>query len=179
MTKRYWDSYNCVFGTKNSCQHGFSEYIYLREHVRIEHPEIGAMLKSVVPETEKENEEMPLPSAGAPRQGGRTGTSDATGLPYLKADMLSIQPKEARILMVRNEPKHRFGPSVVVKLELENKSLLWTLHVSNNPNFAILLKKFGKDENEWIDKTILLVLEQDEFSEQYNIRTHFPEGKKK
>jgi hypothetical protein len=177
---RYWDRYNCPFQTKDSCLHGFSEYIYLGQHVRTEHPEIGAMLKSVVPETAKENEDMPLPNAGAPRQGGRSGGDGGTGLPYLKADMLSTQPKEVRILMVRNEPKHRFGPSVVVKLELEGKSVLWTLHVTNNPNFGILRKKFGGDENEWADKTILLVLEQDEFSEQYNIRTHFPEaGKKK
>ena len=122
-----------------------------------------------------------LPNAGQPQQGRRqqSGRGQTGALPYLNADMLSTQPKEARILMVKNEPQHRFGPSVVVKLALEGKTVLWTLQINNNPNFGILLNKFGKDENEWVEKRILLVLEQDEFSEQYNIRTQFPPSQKK
>lgn len=182
------DSYNCVFQTKISCLHGFSEYRYLKEHVRIEHPEIGEALRRLLPEIEKENEAM-LPNAGQPQQRGKGGVGggsnrggggggNTNALPYLNADMLSTQPKEARILMVRSEPQHRFGPSVVVKLALEGKTVLWTLQINNNPNFGILLHQFGKDENEWVDKRILLILEQDEFTETYNIRTKFPPKQK-
>lgn len=120
-----------------------------------------------------------LPNAGAPKQGGRTGggTGGGNSLPFLNQNNLSVEPQEAEILMVRNEPKHRFGPSVVVKLSLAGVTYLWTLNINNNPNFAILLKKFGKDEAKWPGKKILLCLEQDEFSESYNIRTHFPPKK--
>jgi hypothetical protein len=172
------NSYNCAF-----CPKGFSDYSILGQHVKREHPEIGEAIRRALPEIEKENEDM-LPNAGTPSQGKRGGGGSRGGgaagaLPYLNADMLSTQPKEAKILMVRNEPAHRFGPSVVVKLALEGKTVLWTLNISNNPNFAILLHKFGKDENEWVDKRILLLLEQDEFNEQYNIRTQFPKQDKK
>ena len=168
------NNYNCDF-----CPRGFSDYFRLEGHVEREHPEIGEAIRRALPEIEKESEENMLPNAGSPSQGKRGGGGSRGGgsggaLPYLNADMLSTQPKEAKILMVRNEPQHRFGPSVVVKLALEGKTVLWTLNISNNPNFSILLHKFGKEENEWVDKRILLLLEQDEFNEQYNIRTQFP-----
>lgn len=171
---RIKSNYNCAF-----CPEGFSEYGRLEGHVERKHSEIGAALLRALPQLQKENEEMSLPNAGNPTQGKRGGGGSRGGgaggaLPYLNADMLSTVPKEAIILMVRNEPSHRFGPSVVLKIKLEGKTMLWTLNISNNPNFAILLHKFGKEESEWTDKKILLVLEQDEFSEQFNIRTQFP-----
>jgi hypothetical protein len=175
-------NYNCAFCIL--VPYGFSDYFHLEGHIKRKHPEIGAALLRALPQLEKEKEDM-LPNAGTPQQGKRGGSGGSRGggpggaLPYLNADMLSTQPKEARILMVRNEPAHRFGPSVVLKIVLEGKTMLWTLNISNNPNFAILLHKFGKDENEWVDKRILLLLEQDEFSEQYNIRTQFPAPTKK
>lgn len=173
ITGRKKQSYNCAF-----CPEGFSEYFLLERHTERKHPEIGDALKRILPDFEKENEEM-LPNPGAPQQGKRGGGGARGGgpggaLPYLNADMLSTQPKEAKILMVRNEPQHRFGPSVVLKIILEGKTMLWTLNISNNPNFAILLHKFGKNEEEWANKKILLLLEQDEFNEQFNIRTQFP-----
>lgn len=163
--------YHCDF-----CPKTFQGGASLKHHVQTDHPEIGEALRRLLPEIEKENEEM-LPNAGAPRQGGRQSGGGGDSLPYLNQSVLSTEPKEGEILAVRNEPKHRFGPSVVVKLSLENKTYLWTLNINNNPNFAILLKQFGKDEAKWAGKKILLVLEQDEFSEQYNIRTHFPRSK--
>lgn len=174
MMKYENTKYHCAF-----CNKIFSDGVLLKSHVKRMHSEIGDALRKALPDLEKENVEM-LPNSGQPTQGRRQGSGRGAGnsLPFLNADMLSTQPKEARILMVRNEPQHRFGPSVVVKLALEGKTVLWTLNVSNNPNFGILLNKFGKDENEWVDKRILLLLEQDEFSEQYNIRTQFPVSQK-
>lgn len=179
FAKRIRSNYNCAF-----CSEGFSDYYRLEGHINRKHSEIGAALLRALPQLKKENEEM-LPNAGSPQQGKRGGGSGSRGggpggaLPYLNADMLSETPKEARILMVRNEPQHRFGPSVVVKIVLEGKTMLWTLNISNNPNFGILVNKFGKNEDEWVDKRILLLLEKDEFSEQYNIRTQFPISQKK
>lgn len=160
--------YHCDF-----CPRTFSDGRVLKHHVGTDHPEIGNLLRQLLPEIEKENEDM-LPNAGEPRQSGAGGGAGAGALPYLNQNHLSSEEKEATILAVRNEPKHRFGPSVVVKIALEGKNYLWTLHIHNNPNFGILLKKFGKDEAKWTGKKILLVLEQDEFSEGFNIRTHFP-----
>lgn len=135
-----------------------------------------------------QDEESMLPAAGEPKQdrqgGGRKsagrggGSGNSSRLPFLNSDMLSTTPKDAKILMVRFEPQHRFGPSVVVKLAFEGKSVLWTLHINNNPNFGILSHEFGRDENDWLGKKILLGLEQDEFTEDYLIRATFPEGKK-
>jgi hypothetical protein len=171
-------NYNCAF-----CSEGFSEYGRLEGHVERKHSEIGAALLRALPQLQKENEEM-LPNPGRPKQGSRTSGGGTKGggaggaLPYLNADMLSIVPKEALILMVRSEPNHRFGPSVVCKISLEGRTMLWTLNIDNNPNFGTLVHKFGKNEEEWVEKRILLLLEQDEFSEQFNIRTQFPSAKK-
>lgn len=120
-----------------------------------------------------------LPNAGAPKQGRGSSQQSGSGgggttLPYLNQGHLSVEPQEAEILMVRDDPKHRFGHVVIVKLSMGGTVYLWTLNINNNPNFAILLKQFGKDEAKWQGKKILLCLEQDEFSESYNIRTHFP-----
>lgn len=160
--------YHCDF-----CPQTFENGTLLRYHIGDEHPEIVNALLKALPK-EKENEDM-LPSAGSGgNRSGRGGGAANNSLPYLSAAVLTTEEKEATIIAVKNEPNHNFGPSVVVKLTLEGKNYLWTLNVKKNPNFEILLNKFGKDETKWSGKKILLVLEQDAFSEQFNIRTHFP-----
>jgi hypothetical protein len=98
---------------------------------------------------------------------------------YLKPDMLSLTFKEAKVLAVRNDPENRFGPSVVLKLALAGETIFWNINLKRNPNYQLLEKQFGLDENDWVGQKILLGLEQDGFSENYFIRVDFPEAQMK
>lgn len=109
-----------------------------------------------------------LPEAdGKPEalSGGKTRRKG--GMEYLKAEDLSTSPREARIVAVKFDPDHNFGPSVVVKLALDGKVKFWTLRIRKNPNYQILLEAFGRDENSWVEKKVHLWNQEDEFSGQY------------
>jgi hypothetical protein len=126
---------------------------------------------------DKEKQKM-LPTGDESQSSGsrkRTG-----GMDWLKNEDLSKTPKEAKILGVRLDSENRYGPRVNVKLALDGKIKFWGVPTakSKSPNYRLLLDKFGADENDWIDKRILLLLEQDEFSGQWFARVDFPqEGK--
>lgn len=150
-----------------------------------DHPEeitAGQVLKMVRSITETVHQAFPLtreilggnntmlPSAdGAENH----APSPKSGMTYLRNEMLSRQPKEAKILAVRaNDGK--FGTQVVLKLSLDGKVVFWSITVKNNPNYRILERKFGRDENDWTGQKILIGLEQDDFSDAYYPRASFP-----
>jgi len=105
-------------------------------------------------------------SGAAPRRQG--------GIPYLKNEQLTKQPKEAKILGVKGDPENKFGARVILKLALDGSTYFWGVGIKKNPNYALLEKEFGLDENDWTGQKILLNLEPDEFTEQYFIRVSFP-----
>jgi len=72
----------------------------------------------------------------------------------------------------------KFGARIVLKLAMNGKTIFWTVTIKKNPNFQILKNEFGRDETEWVGKTILLKLEQDEFTDSYYSRVTFPVRKK-
>jgi len=118
-----------------------------------------------------------------PPAGGTTGNSGGrkprTGVPFLTFDMLSTTAMEAKILNIKVDTENRFGPSVILKLALDGKIVLWTVRIKNNPNYTLLTDHFGHDENEFVGQKILLHMEKDDFSEQYFPRVSFPETKEK
>jgi hypothetical protein len=125
---------------------------------------------------EKEKQKM-LPTGDETPAAGKKRTG---GMEWLKNEDLSKTPKEAKILGVRLDGENRYGPRVNVKLALEGKIKFWGIPTakSKSPNYRLLLDKFGADENDWVDKRILILLEQDEFSGQWFPRVDFPEVKK-
>ncbi len=116
-----------------------------------------------------------------PRSDSATTTaprSQRGGQRWLKNEDLSTTPKPAKILAVKNDAENKFGPRVVLKLALDGAVIFWGVDVKKNPNYKTLEKRFGYEENNWAGQLILLGLELDEFSEQYNPAVTFPEPAK-
>ncbi len=107
-----------------------------------------------------------------------SGESQRGGQRWLKNEDLSTTPKPAKILAVKNDAENKFGPRVVLKLALDGAVIFWGVDVKKNPNYKTLEKRFGYEENNWAGQLILLGLELEEFSEQYNPAVTFPEPAK-
>lgn len=116
-----------------------------------------------------------LPSAGGT---ANVAAKKAGGQNWLKVDHLTKQPKEAKILMVRSDADNRFGPRVNLKIAMDGQVYFYGINIKGNPDYQALLERFGQDENEWVDKKILLHAEQDEFTDKFFPRVTFPTGKK-
>ena len=116
-----------------------------------------------------------LPQAdGNSSSGNSSSRRRSGGLRYLKIEDLSKTPREAKILAVKAQEDGRFGAAVVIKLALEGNTMFWTVNVKRNPNYRLLVDKFGQEENDWAGQKILLNLEADEFSDQLFPRVGFP-----
>ena len=159
------------------CDREFHDFGPLGDHVSNEHPDVvnaAQRLVESLENQEKEKENMLPPAGGTTSGGAGAGRRPRTGIPFLTFDMLSTSTKEAKILDIKVETENRFGPSVVLKLALEGKMVLWTVRIKNNPNYSLLTEHFGHDENEFVGQKILLAMEKDDFSEQYFPRVSFP-----
>jgi hypothetical protein len=143
----------------------FTSFKALAHHVQTKHLKEAQLLTLAI----RQNGENMLPQVG----GGR-GKKPRTGLPFLTFEMLTTTPKDATIVDVKYDETNQFGPSVVLKLVLERKTVLWTVRIKNNPNYELLTEQFGHDESEFKDKKIQLAMEKDNFSEQYFPRVSFP-----
>jgi hypothetical protein len=115
--------------------------------------------------------ETMLPRANSQGQ-GENRKSSGNGIPYLKNENLTVQPKEAKILAVRND-EYEGKSQVKVKLALDGRIFFWNLRL-NNPNLEKLQDQFGLDENEWAAKKVLIGLVQDEFTEKFWPTVSFP-----
>lgn len=108
-----------------------------------------------------------------PRRGKRTG-----GMVYLTNEMLSTKTTTAaRILAVKLDDENRYGARVVLKMVLDGNTVYWGVNIKKNPNYKLLEKEFGREENDWVGKDIFLQLEKDDFSESYFARVTFAEKK--
>ena len=132
-------------------------------------------IKAITIEVEQRSVTM-LPTNG----GSAPRTKRAGALPYIKNEQLSTTPKTAKILAVK-VVDGRFGQQVLLKLAFEGGTWFLGLNTKvndngqyRNPNYKLLIDKFGPDENNWVDQSILLFLEQDDFSGQYFMRADFP-----
>lgn len=126
-------------------------------------------------EIEEEKEKLKMLPTGNEAQSGTR--RKASGMDWLKNEDLSVQSKEAKILMVRYNQEGRFGARVEMKLALDGKIKYWGVPPrldDKNPNYRILTEKFGHNENDWVDQRILLSLEKDEFTQQYFVHVDFP-----
>jgi hypothetical protein len=108
------------------------------------------------------------------KQTRRTGK----GIPYVTTEDLSRSAKEAKIMDVRADNENKFGPRIILKIAMDGKTWFFGVNLKKNPNYKILLDKFGREENDWVGQKILLSLEQDEFTENYYARVTFPTGGK-
>jgi hypothetical protein len=143
--------------------------------------EIVAYCKERITEITKHlKENTLLPKAdSAPTTSGKSTRSRGQGLNWLRNEDLSKTPKAAKILAVRYDGENKFGPRVILKMAFEGETKFWGVSIKKNPNYKLLLEKFGEDENDWVSSSILLWLEAEEFSEQYYTRVGFPEAKEK
>jgi hypothetical protein len=132
-------------------------------------------------EVAEDKEKQMLPTGDNQETKGRSRRSGGSNMEYLKNEDLSKNPKEARILAVKLDPENKFGSRIIIKLSLEGAVKFWGVPTSKSksPNYRLLLEKFGPDENDWPDKKILLLLEQDEFSGNWYPRVDFPAEEKK
>lgn len=118
------------------------------------------------------------PDAGEER-GGTRRKRQTGGMKYLTNDNLSKEEKDAKILGVRYDGENRFGPRVILKIDLSGDVLFWGVNIRKNPNYKMLVDRFGRDENDWVGENIKLFLEKDDFSESYFPRVEFGSKKKK
>ena len=113
-----------------------------------------------------------------PQAEGTTSNRAASGKSNnsnrLKVEDLSMDPRSAKIQMVKADLEGRFGAQVIVKLSVNGMTKFWYLNIKTNPNYQLLVAKFGHDENDWAGEQILLGLVQDGFYDQYLIRVSFP-----
>jgi hypothetical protein len=91
---------------------------------------------------------------------------------------LSKTPREGKIIMVKADPNGRFGAQVICKVAVNGEIKFWYLDIKKNPNYRLLVEKFGNDENDWVNQKILLGLDLDEFSDNYFVRVSFPATEK-
>jgi hypothetical protein len=92
------------------------------------------------------------------------------GYDYLKAADLTEDKKTAKILSCRLQPDN-FDKSrqlVSVKLSLNGVIKLWPVRI-NNPSLAVLQEAFGRNEDDWVEKRILLWSEEDEHTGKHQI----------
>lgn len=112
------------------------------------------------------------PSSAAPRR--RSG-----GMTYLTNEMLSTKtPKSARILAVKLEEENRYGPRIVLKLAFEGNTIFWGVNIKKNPNYKLLEKQFGNEEDDWVSNDIELQLVPDKFTDGHFIHVSFPDKKR-
>jgi hypothetical protein len=123
----------------------------------------------------EENKMLPSGDSQQQQSNQKRGRGQQQGLPRLDNSMLSRQPKEAKILMVK-QVEGQYGLQVALKLAFEGQATMWYVKADRkkNPNYGLLLDKFGPDENDWVGQVILLKLEQDDFTEQFFARVSFP-----
>jgi hypothetical protein len=118
---------------------------------------------------EIEEEKKMLPTGNESNNNSR-GNRRQSNQVWLKNEDLSLDVQHAKIINVRYNKEGRFGARVEMKLALGGKTLFWGVPPKvddKNPNYKELLAAFGPDENDWVDKTIGLFLEQDEWSGNY------------
>lgn len=120
----------------------------------------------------KEKQMLPNPDQ---EQGGSTRKTSNR----LHVSDLSKQPREAKIVMVKADPKGRYGPQVICKVAVNGEVKFWYLDIKKNPNYKLLVSQFGNDENDWAGQKILLGTEQDEFSDNFFVRVSFPTEEKR
>ncbi len=96
----------------------------------------------------------------------------------LRVEDLSTTPRDAKIIAVKADLEGRFGAQVIAKLAVNGDTKFWYLSIKKNPNYKLLVEKFGHDENDWAGQKILLATQQDEFSDQYFVRVSFPQEAK-
>lgn len=143
---------------------------------QVAHPKITDICKGVqrrileLTNYVKEFEMLPDNMGEAPSRGKRSTAK----VPYIGVEDLDTTPREAKILAVRANPNGRYGGQVIVKIAIAGKAMMWGVSLKN-PNYDLLLKKFGRGENDWINQKIYLHNELDDFSENYNIRVSFGE----
>jgi hypothetical protein len=112
------------------------------------------------------------------RRGGANQNRQRSGHQYLRVEDLSADPTVATIRSCRVETDN-FRPDrklVSVKMTLNGEIRLWSIR-DNNPNLDVLKSAFGPDENDWVDKKISLVAEEDEHSGRQNIAAEPFSGK--
>lgn len=166
----------CMF-----CPRTYPDFGPLGKHVQSDHPNEVEVIRQAVnnslrSEEEKVEKMLPDPSGNdKPARGKRGG---AGALEYLKNDHLTKNPKEARILAVRVDTENMYGARVVLKLVLEGKTLFWGVNIKKNPNYQTMVAKFGKDEDDWVDKKITLFLQEDTFTGTWFPHCEFPDGEK-
>lgn len=116
---------------------------------------------------------MALPTGGNSNSGSRR--ADRGGVPKLQITDLSRTPKEAKITGVK-AVEGQYGAQVLCKLAIGGESRLWylTADIKKNPNYKLLIDKFGTEENDWMNQTILLGTVTDDVTEQAFIRVTFP-----
>lgn len=117
-----------------------------------------------------------LPQGDSPSNNKQTSNRRKGGMEYITNEVLSTQPREAKVIAVKYDPDNRYGARVVLKLAIDGQTKFWGVPVNKakSPNFRILTEAFGFEENDWVGKVITLQLEQDDFSNQYFVRAGIP-----
>jgi len=119
-------------------------------------------------EIEEERKMLPTGNESQSNNGGRNRKQ--SNQVWLKNEDLSMDVKHARILAVRYNKDGKYGARVEMKLALDGKTLFWGVPPKvddKNPNYKELIAEFGPEENDWVNKTIGIFLEQDEWSGNY------------
>lgn len=122
--------------------------------------------------------EQMLPQVPQGTQPSRSGTPAGKNTNRFRPEDLSGEPRQVKIVDVRVEEKPKNfggGAQVVAKVAVNGGTKFWYLDIAKNPNYEVLVAKFGHDENDWVQKTILCHAEEDGFYGNLVIKTTFPE----
>jgi hypothetical protein len=148
---------------------GFKE---LAEHTQTAHvaPE-DRIARDNVPEwaipEEENNEMLPAPGTGKNasqrESGGGRSNRKPPAVPFITVEDLTEEPKRAKILGVQTQ--NTGFNDIIVKIAIGGRSYFLGLKASN-PNYELLFKAFGDNENKWVGEEFTIGLNWNEFYEK-------------
>lgn len=106
---------------------------------------------------------------GFRQNGGGGGRQQRSGLPYLNVsnqhEYLFLEDQTTVKIVDCRVGDGSGSSAVVLRLAIKGKSILWGLSL-NNPSLDILTDAFGRNENDWVNQSIKMWLEEDKFTEK-------------
>lgn len=98
-----------------------------------------------------------------PQQGNSRGRSQGgqrSGIPKLKTENVSTEPRRTEIVAVRDMKDQQ---TCSVKINYGGTLYIWNLKYTN-PNLKALAELFGNDESSWAGRVFTLANKEDNFS---------------
>lgn len=108
---------------------------------------------------------IPRSSNNQSGQSFRGTQKKRTGFPFLSTEKVTTDKQHGRIVGARVEPDTFRKNEDVVALKIQFKSQMYLYNLrTNNPVMEALAEAWGEDEQQWINKDVVIFNEEDDFN---------------